>query len=342
MGQLCLRLKAGERRRFHPKVYIFRGADRSVAWIGSANFTCSGFGGNEEVLFETSDTKAVEDWFKRLWGKCVPLNKHDINDYKNQRKRNPPQSPRKPWLPPWLLAIDKPPPMRLLEGVDDWGSYVVALEQCDWWWRRHPPENRWSVLGETHSYLHTICAGRKVAQLPDWRNLKQDECDILRGVDQKEGTWALLGDLKRNAAYVFNSKHSRIPRVICIRMQIREQVCRVRCASPREIAAVAHDAMKTIRKLEHKEKAYRPIGPAAATRLLTLARPDYLVSVNSASAAGLEALSGLNSPADNYGELLNWVHKQPWFNARQPDSLEQRIWDCRAALLDAFVYQPTR
>ena len=54
------------RQRFHSKVYIFRSAEKSIAWIGSANFTCRGFGGNEKVpgneeaLFETSDTKAVE------------------------------------------------------------------------------------------------------------------------------------------------------------------------------------------------------------------------------------------------------------------------------------------
>ena len=44
--------------------------------------------------------------------------------------------------------------------------------------------------------------------------------------------------------------------------------------------------------------------------------------------------------AVNYIELLNWVYEQPWFNARQPDDpLERTIWNCRAALLDAFVYE---
>ena len=62
----------------------------------------------------------------------------------------------------------------------------------------------------------------------------------------------------------------------------------------------------------------------------------------------------VNNPgslANNYEALLNWVHEQPWFKAPRPDgpSQDRDIWDCRAALLDAFVYeeingklQPTR
>ena len=51
------------RRHFHPKVFIFRGGGKSVAWVGSANFTFGGFGMNEEALFETSDTASIQDWF---------------------------------------------------------------------------------------------------------------------------------------------------------------------------------------------------------------------------------------------------------------------------------------
>ena len=42
IGELRLVEKSG----FHPKVYVFRGPDKAVAWIGSANFTHAGFGMN--------------------------------------------------------------------------------------------------------------------------------------------------------------------------------------------------------------------------------------------------------------------------------------------------------
>ena len=97
-------------------------------------------------------------------------------------------------------------------------------------------------------------------------------------------------------------------------------------------------------------------GPGAATRLLTLARPDRFVSVNGQSAAELARLSGEHdNPAllaadqkardewvrENYAELLTWVYDQPWFKEPEPDEpLERPIWKCRVALLDAFVYPP--
>ena len=244
------------------------------------------------------------------------------------------------------MTIDHP--MQLLKEVNDWRSYVAALEYCDVWWRGR--SRRWkypfSVLGKESSWLHTILTGRKVARRPDWGNLKQRDCDILRGKDTEEGNWALLGDLKRQAAYVFIDR-AHMPRVRCIRIQIREQVDRVLNAGPGEIAVVAHDAMETIRNLQHKENAYRGLGPAAATRLLTLARPDCLVSVNRASADRLgKLIPGKPRSKEwidrHYDELLNWVSDQPWFKAPEPENSKDRewkIWNCRAALLDAFVYK---
>ena len=69
--------------------------------------------------------------------------------------------------------------------------------------------------------------------------------------------------------------------------------------------------------------------------------------MNKASAPGLGEVSHL--PRDSnlgyvYSDLLLWLHDRPWFNEfnnRQPeDHLERAIWNCRAALVDVFVYEP--
>ncbi len=86
-------------RRFHPKVFLFRGSGRLVAWIGSANFTSGGFGMNEEVLFETTDAQTVAGWFDQLWNQCGPMGDRDINEYAVSRRRNPPQQTVPPPLP---------------------------------------------------------------------------------------------------------------------------------------------------------------------------------------------------------------------------------------------------
>ena len=83
------------------------------------------------------------------------------------------------------------------------------------------------------------------------------------------------------------------------------------------------------------------IGPGVATRFLALARPDLYVSLNGASRQGLAECSGLapTTMDRRYGDLLAWVHGSNWYRAERPtDALEGEIWDYRAALVDAFVY----
>ena len=186
--------------------------------------------------------------------------------------------------------------------------------------------------------IQSLLVGRLFGS-KDWEQLTLRECYILRGFDQEEGTWGLLGSLggAGRVAHVFNP--GNMPNVGPIRTQLRGYVQNVLYADAENIAIVAHNAVNAIRQ------NIRGFGTAAATRLLTLARPDCLVSVNGQSAQNLGALSGLpGTPgglAKNYKELLNWVYRQPWFNAPMPDDpLEQTIWNSRAALLDAFVYQP--
>jgi hypothetical protein len=88
-------------------------------------------------------------------------------------------------------------------------------------------------------------------------------------------------------------------------------------------------------------------GPAIATRLIALARPDMGLSVNAGSAPMLSRLIGLPETlgalgtAENYPRLLRWVYAQPWYRAKEPEgTFEQSIWSIRAALIDSFVYIP--
>ena len=58
-------------RLFHPKLFLFRlSEDRTIAWIGSANFTRHGMGENRELMLETDDETAVaalKGWFDQQW-----------------------------------------------------------------------------------------------------------------------------------------------------------------------------------------------------------------------------------------------------------------------------------
>lgn len=314
---------------FHPKYYRFRG-DGTICWVGSANLTGGGFGGNDELVHEF-DCDAEEDgsWFEALWDQLDPDPDPVIADYETRYK--PPKPPPRP-----PHHHDEPDYVPMIDGWT-WRDFVDGLHSRDAYCYYH--EYGWDVLGATRSYRHTILTGREVARLSvaRWQNLTSRECYILRGHDTEDGNWGLLGTLKGagKVARAFNPE--RIPDVGPVRMQVRQQIQRVLDAADSEIADVAHSAVREIRAIDG-------FGAAAATRLLTLARPDRLVSVNNESADGLGALSESprtpDSLADNYGGLLQWIYEQPWFNEHQPhDSLERVIWNCRVALLDAFVYK---
>ena len=323
---------------FHPKYYCFRTPKKTICWVGSANLTNGGFRSNAELVYEF-EVKNKEDlkWFELLWENLKPDPTEEITNYKENYippSRPPRQKPRK---------ADTKSELPSLVDIKTWTDFVSGLKALNDYCYHH--EYPWDILGETHSYLHTIKVGREVVRLRNWTNLTQRECHILRGEKRgnakEEGNWGLLGTLPMGGTpYVFNPVN--MPAVGPAREQIREQVDIVLNANFSEIANVAQNAIKAITNMRLENPKHH-IGLASATRWFTLARPDCLLSINSESSHALGELSGLpktpGSLANNYAALLNWVYTQPWFNRSQPnDPLEQDIWNCRAALLDAFVY----
>ncbi len=331
-----LRIARSPHGIFHPKYFCFHGPDRTICWVGSANLTSRGFDCNDELVHEFDDSAGEgRRWFKSLWSTLPADPGPDIDEYKKRYQQpKPAHSDRTP---------EKLVP---LSNQSTWNDFVEGLRvrnvRCRSRKLTDGRGNPWDILGNHHSYLHTISTGRKVAQLQDWGNLTKCQCNILLGRDDDEGAWALLGSTRGQITKVFNPK--RMPIVGPAREKILHYVKQVREATNNEIAHVAHEAVREIR---WDDDLLDGFGPAAATRPLTLARPDCLVSLNGKSAGGLAKLASLErsitpeSLANNYEALLNWVHEQPWFNAPRPDgpSRDRDIWDSRAALLDAFVYE---
>ena len=328
-------------RIFHPKYYLFHG-DKTVCWVGSANLTKGGFGRNVELIHEFDlMRKEDQEWFECLWADLEPDPWPAILEY--EARYTPQQRSRRP-APP-REKDDLP----ALADIVTWNDFYEGLQAYDKYYCYHDDYYGFDVLGETHSWLHTINTGHEIVLLNDWMNLTQRECRILRGFtanDDHEGNWGLLGTVRAGGTYVFNPE--RMPDVGPIRMQIQEQIVQALESGPDEIVAVGTDAMMEIRHLQHVENADGGIGPAAATRWLALARPDCLVSVNGESASGLGEASGLpqntNDLVNVYADLLGWLHGQDWFNefnGAEPDDPEEReIWNRRAALVDVFVYDP--
>ena len=329
---------------FHPKVYIFRGEEDSIALIGSANFTNGGFGENVEAVFETKQLRSVRKWFKSQWKKCgrLPENANkksrneEINKYRERRRRNPPSRV----LTDMIGKPMRDPGNRLeyLDQVQDWRGYVTALAQCQEWWKRHTTS--WTVHEANHSWTHTIEQVGPIATMDDWDGLNQDQVQKLLGKYRDDVLDSgLLGDMRWNAVNVLLGDMD-------LRRRLNGAVQTVVNAHPTDFPDVA---VKAVDNMTKKENKY--IGIGVATRILALARPDRAVSLNGASGEGLEQIFpgidrlnprkyGNGTVLGHYGRFLGRLYEEPWFDSMKPrGALEQRLWSMRAALLDCFVYR---
>ena len=319
---------ADSSRRFHPKVFVFRGVGRSVAWIGSANFTSGGFGKNEEALFETSDTESVQNWFDDLWGHCDPLDEFAIDEYENWRQSNPPS----PTPPPSPASSPRPTPdtadltpIEFLKGVRDWRSYVAALEHCDRWWRNC---RTWSVLDNQRSWRATVEVLGDIVSQQDWAQLNQSDRLRLLGLTDRDG-WDLLGRMRPPALNtVFGPNRERIQKTVL------------------EVVTADDDAFPQLAFDAYEDLVMNVDGvrEGIATRLLTLARPDRFVSLNTASRRNLATIYGGSRTTlwkpQNYRRLLTTIYNQEWCREPTPRNARERaVSRMRTALLDCFVYK---
>lgn len=214
-------------------------------------------------------------------------------------------------------------PLELLQRVRDWGAYVRAIEDCHDWWRLR---GCWSVLGDKTSWRNTVEVLHELIKHPEWSDLDQQDQRRLLGLSRSVG-WQLLGKMRAPArGTVFYDERETIENTI------------------REVVAADDDAFpdigfKSYETLEDLDG----VGQGIATRLLTLARPDRFVSVNTRSQFGLGAVYGL-APSTigdprNYARLLRAIYNEDWWQVSPPTNRhELRIYRMRAALLDSFVY----
>ena len=141
--------------------------------------------------------------------------------------------------------------------------------------------------------------------------------------------WGLMGRVRGSHVQV----------VLDHETKIRASLQTVVKAHNTEFPEIAVDAMREL------TTEIKYVGHGTATLFLTLARPDRLLSLNGASEKGFGALlrkspSTLRAP-ENYRELLRWLYEQPWYADGPPANEDlEPIWRVRAALVDAFVWEP--
>ena len=338
-----LRLILGGSPLFHPKLYLFsrpaNGRVGSHAWVGSANFTNAGFGGhagaNEEIIVETGPgktTDALVAWFQERWCRC-PTDRsvqEMIREYTEIRKRNP--------LDPDFRTLVSGEVSRRSDLLDDahrprtLHEYQQALRKCEEMLRGE--EKNWGVLDpQGRSYMKVISERQKLllGEARWWQLDRESQFLRLKGGASRGDShwWGLLGRMTRGHEKAVRDHEDRI----------RPILDKVVSADDTEFPDVGVVAMQELTSIDN-------VAYGTATLLLTLARPDRLLSLNGASQRAYGRLSGMSHSTlgkpQNYRRLLQWLYAQPWYaESPPPDRAWEGIWRFRAALVDAFVYEPT-
>ena len=341
-----LRIVGDRGRLFHPKLYLFgRHIDGFVtrhAWVGSANFTNAGFGGNaeanEEIIVEIGPgetTDALAAWFRERWNRCptdTPV-MDIIRQYTENWKRTPPNPDFRKLVYGAVsrrsdLLDDAHRPLTLEE-------YRRALKECEEMLKDE--EKEWGVLNPRgRSYMRVI-SERQQLLLGEARWSQEEDGDVATldsesqiqlkgGVPRGDSAWwGLLGRMARSNWKAVLDHEDKIRRIL-------EKVVSADDTEFPDVAVAAMQELTSIDKVAH----------GTATLLLTLARPDRLLSLNSASQKAYGKLSRMSPSTlgepQNYRKLLQWLYAQPWY-ADSPPTEEDLVpvWNFRAALVDAFV-----
>ena len=226
---------------------------------------------------------------------------------------------------------DYPPNRPPIPRDVPWAGYWQALQECDAWWKQGPAD--FSIFPPGKSWVGVIRKLRP-SMSQDWSRFDAVHQKRLLGcAAPDDNDWALLGNLLGFAiGPVFGNPTTR--------RRIETTVKGVIAAEDAAFLRAVSSAYASLTQLDR-------IGPARATRLLTFARPDRCVSLNSASEHALAtyAASARANPSNTnyYGKLLQHIHRQPWFSKPKTgfgSPIEKEAWSMRVALLDAFIYLP--
>ena len=332
-----VRVVKSEQGIFHPKMYLFYMKRKMVVWVGSANFTDSGLNNNEELVSEfDSSHEEAKQWFEKRW--------RTVSDFESKKLI---EEYAKTWRPVGTSNISTATrnaddsqllSMSKIKLQCDWTNYLQQLKARDLYWQNRSQAWKYpfSVLGDSASYLETIADGHAITRYSSWDKLSYQEVVMLLGLSDEYGVRGLLGSMRGagQVKHVFletKASNLKIRRAILAAVQAT-----INTTSQSAYISAAKSALEKI-------TSHNRFGMGVATRFLALARPDMAISLNKASQYGLATFSGL-APTTlkeirNYIKLLQWMGAQEWYVSSAPtDPWEKSIWEKRAALIDAFVY----
>ncbi|MEN4902739.1 phospholipase D family protein [Luteimonas sp. TWI1437] len=316
-----LRLMINSHGTFHPKVIIGRHGDQVRSILGSANFTTAAYTGNTElsVLLEGTDSdpelQAIEAYVREQWQRGTELTKEWLDEYALTWKAAKRQ---RILVPRAKLEVDS-----LTDLEMPWSTYVELIRKQQG--RKLSNGTPIRVTGASPSYMEELRLTQAVFRSESrFENLSKDQRNLLMGVGARSS--GFLGSMKP-AGYARGLVRSEPER-------IGKSLDRLPLDGPVSLSEVA--------RLLNELTQLKGLKIGVATRFFAVKRPDLFVSVNKGSNPQLAKFisGGEVKTVKQYIGLLEAIWFTEWHRSPRPtDAGESALWECRAALLDAALYE---
>ncbi len=323
-----IRVFKNEVALFHPKIYLFTKNKKAALFIGSSNFTYSGFFNNVELnmLSEGQIEKAFKKQLKELDKKLIYWHS-DKCSFKPSTK----------WLIKYQDEYKKQRRRETKSNVKSPRDHEESISTASWLRNANWPIYYQKVIDgldkkkrDDVGYLEVLSAVKEKLPLP-WRASYFDDIEKRRIIGGL-GKYGWLGHVAASGRF----------RKFMANGPIREKKYAV--------TAINHictlELPINFKVLEKNLNKVVSIGPTMKvwSRILSIIRPDLYCTVASPSVR--ENLSStLKVPQNSfetpigYIRLLNLIHSSPWYNSSKPrNKTELSIWKRRAAFLDAIFY----
>ena len=318
---------------FHPKLYLFWNTPTDWALLsGSANFTNGAFNGkNQETMLLTKGEST--DFFQEIsrflkndcFDNAVEIGDEQIEHYRTlyHQRQKPLQT-----LSNRYLAGNKHSEMgKSILSTNiltySWEKYFKTIQQD----KNHSFKDRLDLLDYVKEFFQNNA---------NFLSIDSEVRKLISGLfnnarASQELDYGLFGSTNSNGNFheKINDGNPRIAQAIDLIPPIG--------------AVSKHDFLEYNRIFQ--QAGYKnPIG--VATRLLTMKRPDLFFCFNGANKEKICAELGLpkNLDAERYwDEILLRIYDTAWFNSSRPqDTIEQKAWDGRVALIDCIYYEPKK
>lgn len=315
---------------FHPKVYLFIKGVKAAAIVGSANFTNGAMTMNNEaaILIEGASTdesiKSIKTMIEDSWNSGCLLDKDFLDDYQ-------------------LSYITK---KKHLEALESKRSFKKPKEDAankelrSWDWDKFADMARKDPYHSFEQRLKLLQVARTMfSRVNAFSDLECNERQAIAGFLSKKVKlpsdcdidWGWFCSMKAAGDYknIVNNNNKYLSEAldyIPLSGEIRKE---------------QFNRYKALFNKAFKGKT-RKGGVTAASRLLTIKRPDTFICVSSRNKRGLGKDLGFAPTTltfDKYwDEVIIPITESIWWQTDRPKGQDGLLWDMRSAMLDSIYY----